>query len=196
VNHVGADLLWMLTFVAAGALLAVAHEKLTLSLLAVGVLLLAPMRALFARPIPYVEPRGRRPKTDGGFVRTGDFPALIAALKASGKNGSFWVVLIPGTESTDGSAANLQFSIEDNELGMDWVLIAQSNLELKHRFLALASVEGLKPREVERNGVKYIRVTGDRDWSNIGKTILEQMFKQDQLTKMQLIITGFQWKPI
>jgi hypothetical protein len=196
VKHVGGDLLWMVTFAAAGALLAVVHETLTPSLLAVGVLLWAPTRAFFVRPIPYARPPGRQSETDGAFVGSGDFPALIAALKAGGKNDSFWVVLIPGTEGTDGSAANLQFSIEDNELGMDWVLIAQSNLELKDRFLALASLEGLKPREIERNGVKYIRVTGDRDWSNIGKKILEQMFKQDQLAKMQLIITGFRWKPI
>jgi len=196
VNHVGADLLWMVTFAAAGAILAAVQEKPTLSSLAVVVLLVAPTRAFFARPIPYVRPPDRRSETDGGFVGTGDFPALIAALKASGKNGSFWVVLIPGTEKTDGSPANLQFSIEDNHLGMDWVLIARSNLDLKDRFLALASVEGLEPKEIKRNGVKYIRVTGDRDWSNIGKRILEQMFKQDQLTGMQLIITGFQWKSI
>lgn len=186
----------MLTFAAAGALAAAAQQKLTLPLLAVGALLLFPTRAFFARPIPYVEPPGRRSETDGEFVGSGDFPALIAALKASGRNGSFWVVLVPGTEKEDGFAANLQFSIEDNELGMDWVLMAKSNVGLKERFRALASLEGLKLRDVEQNGVKYIRATGDKDWPNIGKKILEQMFKQDQLTKMQLIFTGFQWKPI
>ena len=199
VSYLGADLIWILaTGIVFASILVVAHGRMTLSAALAIYVPLFLTRAFFVKPIPYEAPKpsGRRADTDGGFVGCSDFPALIAALKDSGRNGSFWVVLIPGTEKVDGLAANLQFSIEDDELGMDWVLIAQSNLELKGRFLRLASFEGLKPQEVEQNGVKYVRATGDKDWPNIGKKILEQMFDQDKLTKMPLIVTGFQWKPI
>ena len=160
--------------------------------LAIAVLVLAVFAAFFLiqrRAVP------DRLETDGGFVGTQDFPALFAALKATGKEGAFWVVLVPGTAKGDGYAANLQFSIEDNELGMDWVLIAQSNLELKENFVRIATAENLKVREVERNGVKYLRATGGRDWPSIGKKFLVHTFGEHRTAKMQLIITDFTWRP-
>jgi hypothetical protein len=133
-------------------------------------------------------------ETDGGFVSTTDFPALINALQETGTDGSFWVVLVPGTHGADGYAANLQFSIEANELGMDWVLLAESNRHLKYEFLAFCANEGLSVRELQSNGVKYVRATGAKAWPGIGEKLLLRMFGSDRTASMQLIVTGFEWR--
>ena len=137
----------------------------------------------------------RRAKASRAFVGIQDFSALIAALQAGGQDGSFWAALVPGTEQGDGCAANLQFSIENGELGMDWVLVAQSNIALKERFMRIAAEEGLEPREVEMNGVKYVRATGARDWARIGGRLLSEMFGEARTAKMPLVVTGFKWSP-
>lgn len=134
------------------------------------------------------------PEKDAGFVSTTDIPALIRALRETGTDDSFWVVRVPGTHGADGYAANLQFSIKANELGMDWVLLAESNRHLRHEFLAFCANEGLSVRELQRNGVKYVRATGAEAWPEIGEKLLLQMFGPNRTASMQLIISGFEWR--
>lgn len=133
-------------------------------------------------------------ETDGGFVSTRDFPALITALQETGKEDSFWVVRVPGTHGADGYAANLRFSIQANELGMDWDLRAESNRHLKDEFLAFCANEGLSVRELQSNGVKYVRATGARTWPQVGEKLLLQMFGADRSASMHLVIAGFEWR--
>lgn len=133
-------------------------------------------------------------ETDGGFVSTTDFRALIKALQETGTDGSRWVVLVPGTHGADGYTANLQFSIEANELGMDWVLLAESNRHLRYEFLAFCTSEGLSVRELQRDGVRYLRATGTQSWPEIGERLLLRMFEPDQTASMQLLIAGFEWR--
>jgi hypothetical protein len=102
--------------------------------------------------------------------------------------------MVPGTHGADGYAANLQFSIEANELGMDWVLAAESNRHLRYKFLAFCATEGLSVRELHRNGVKYLRATGTKAWPETGEKLLLRMFDPDQTSSMQLIIAGFEWR--
>jgi len=132
--------------------------------------------------------------TDGGFVSTKDFPALIRALEDTGTENSFWAVLVPGTHGADGYAANLQFSIEANELGMDWVLLAESNRHLREEFLTFCANEGLSVQALKRNGVKYVRATGAKTWPEIGEKLLLQLFGPDRTASMQLVIAGFEWR--
>ena len=133
-------------------------------------------------------------ETDGGFVSTADFPALIKSLRETGTDGSRWAVLVPGTHGADGYTANLQFSIEANELGMDWVLRAESNRHLRYEFLEFCRSEGLSVRELHSNGVKYLRATGTRSWPEIGERLLLRMFEPDQTASMQLLVAGFEWR--
>jgi hypothetical protein len=131
--------------------------------------------------------------TDGGFVTTRDFPALVSALKETGGPGSFWVVLVPGTAKADGYTANLQYSIEDGVVGLDWVLIAERNLEDKQRFLDVAHSAGAKIEEKEGNGVRYLRATGTPDLTGLGREILQRLYAVKPDDNLQLIVTGFKW---
>jgi hypothetical protein len=131
--------------------------------------------------------------TDRGFVRMQDFPALVSALRTTGTEGSFWVVLVSGTARDDGYTANLQYSIEDGVVGMDWVLIAARNVEDKQRFLDLVHAAGAKTYERQGNGVRYLRATAARDLSALGQEVLRQLYGVKSDDRLQLIITDFQW---
>jgi hypothetical protein len=131
--------------------------------------------------------------TDGGFVTTRDFAALYSALRSTGSNGSFWVVLIPGTARDDGYTANLQYSIEDGVAGLDWVLLAKRNSEDKEKFVAEARKAGAKVGEKEMNDVRYLRVTDAKDLVGLGQEVLVQLYGVKPTDRLQLIITDFQW---
>jgi hypothetical protein len=131
---------------------------------------------------------------DGGFVSTADFPALIRALRETGTEESFWLVRIPGTHGADGYAANLRFSIEANEVGMDWLLLAETNRHLRDEFVAFCGNEGLAVRAAQRNGVNYVRATGANTWPEIGEKLLLQLFGADRTASMQLVVGGFEWR--
>ena len=138
----------------------------------------------------------RRPilTTGGGFVTLGDFPALVSALQVTNAKGSFWVVLIPGTAKGDGYAANLQYSFEDGVVGLDWVLIAERNIDDKQRFLDFVRRAGSTTEEKEGNGVRYLRATGAKDITALGQNFLQQIYGVKPDDKLQLIIDGFEWQ--
>ncbi len=137
--------------------------------------------------------RGRG-STDGGFVTTQDFRALCDALRRSGKEGSFWVALVPGTAGADGCGANLQYSIEDGVLGADWVLVAERNIEDKGEFLGALQRAGARVTEKERNGVRYLRATGAPDLAQAGEDLLHRFYAVTPHHDLQLIISGFDWR--
>jgi len=138
----------------------------------------------------------RASETDGGLVTLQDLPNLVDALKTSGKNGSFFVLLIPGTAEDDGYDANLQFSIDNNEVGIDWVLIAKSNIKMKDNFMEISTNAGLSCKSNSGNNVVFLRATGNKDLARIGQDIIHKMFPDKIESKMKLIITGMKWDKI
>ena len=136
----------------------------------------------------------RHNNSDGGYVTISELPELIKALNASKTNGSFFVLLIPNTAESDGYNANLQYSIEDNEIGIDWVLIAKSNINNKDKFEEIIKNKGLNCKHLSGNNVDYIRATGNKNMEEIGKSLLQEMFSVTAETKFQLIITGMTWR--
>ena len=136
------------------------------------------------------------PTTDGGFVTVRDFPSLVSALQTSGSSGSFWVVLVPGTARADGYTANLQYSIEDGAVGLDWVLLAQQNIEDRERFMDYVRRAGASVQEKEANGVRYLRATGAANLIRVGQELLHGVYDVKPDDKLQLIITGFEWRKI
>ena len=136
----------------------------------------------------------RRGTSGGGSVTTRDFPDLCNALQQSGREGSFWAVLVPATAGADGYGANLQYSIEDGVLGADWVLLAERNVEDKDQFLAALQRAGARVTEKERNGVRYLRATGAPDLALAGEDLLHRVYAVNADDDMQLIMTGFEWR--
>ena len=155
---------------------------------AIGLLLLV----LFCVAVYLHLRRGRR--TGGRVAAARDFPDLCDALQRSGREGAFWVVLVPRTARADGYAANLQYSIEDGVPGMDWVLIAERNVEDKDQFLACLQRAGARVTEKERNAVRYLRATGLPDLAAAGQELLQRVYHVEPDDQLQLIVTGFDWR--
>jgi hypothetical protein len=129
--------------------------------------------------------------TDGGFVTVTDFPRLVDRLAKSGRDSAFWVVLVPDTARGDGLAANLQVSIERGVIGMDWVLIAQRNIEDRQKFVNFVTAQ--KPKELSENNVRYLRVETSDDLAALCAQFLKTTYGVTGVTRMRLIITGFSW---
>ena len=141
-------------------------------------------------PYAFAQPRN---ETDGGFVTVADFPRLVDRVAKTGKDGAFWVVLVPATARSDGFAANLQVSIERGVVGMDWVLIAQRNIEDRSKFVRLVTARKLRPKELNGNGVRYLRVETSEDLAALCAEVLKTTYGVTDATRMRLIITGFSW---
>jgi hypothetical protein len=135
----------------------------------------------------------RSGNTDGGFVTLQQLPILVDRIAATGKNGAFWVLLIPSTARADGFDANLQVSMERNGLGMDWVLLAQRNVEDRAKFEEIVRTQGLEARELVGNKVHYLRAEGSDHLAERCKAVLQEMYGVTDSTQMRLIITDFTW---
>ena len=75
-------------------------------------------------------------------VKVADVPAIFEKLRAAGKDGSFAALAF--TPPGEPEAVNIQFSIEDGRIGLDWVLIGPLNIRDKKRFAQFAEKLGYR----------------------------------------------------
>ena len=94
----------------------------------------------------------------------------------------------------DGEAVNLQYSIDGGVVGFDWVLISPRNVADKAKVSEIASTLGYQLEEHEMNNVHYLRVTGS-GISELGLRIIQDLYKIDPNTKLEMITEGFKWQP-
>src|SRR5215472_13847911 len=104
----------------------------------------------------------------------GDIPAIVAKL-ASLKDGSFAVFMFDSPLSPGSDAVNLQYSVEHGAVGLDWVLLGQTNIADKEKVAAFAAQLGHSMTEREMNNVHYLRVEG-RDLDKLGTSIIVEFY--------------------
>ncbi len=120
-------------------------------------------------------------------------PAVLNSLNSTGTNGSFVVFLVPGTAILDGYDANIQFSIEDDILGFDWVLLSQRNKTDKEKVSGVAKKFGLTCNEKSVNNVSYLRCIGKGDYSTLAKELLLKVYKISAGQQFPVIYESFSW---
>lgn len=123
-----------------------------------------------------------------------DFPALMAALKAAPAKDAFWVVLVPGTAREDGGLANLQYSVEDGAVGLDWVLNAKRNVEDRRLFEAFVAHRGGTIERRSGNGMEWLRAKGVTHLVQAGQDFLKSAYEVTPETQLGLELGGFKWK--
>jgi hypothetical protein len=126
-------------------------------------------------------------------VDANDIPEIISQLKRSADGGHFAVLMFVPPGSTDGAAVNLQYSMDAGIAGLDWVLISPRNVADKNKVREFASGLGFRFEEREMNKVHYLRVTGDHI-SELGVKIIQDFYKIDPHTKLEMITEGFTWQ--
>jgi hypothetical protein len=85
---------------------------------------------------------------------------------------------------------DLQFSIEDGRVGIDWVLLAPMNVNASDRVSAFFSAEDVPVRKLEMNNVSYMRVE-EGDPITLFQDSLVQVFRVTPDQHMTLISEGF-----
>lgn len=121
---------------------------------------------------------------------------VVQQLQDKGANESFVVLMFPPPKSLPGSddEINLQFSVDGDVLGLDWVLLGQRNVEDKLRLVQFIAGKGHTVTERERNDVHFLRVE-DGDIAELGIRIASEIYLLEPDAEMGLIVDGFEYDP-
>jgi len=129
-------------------------------------------------------------------VSIGQIPVVFDQLKAAHKDAS-WAALAfcsPAEPASRETAVNLQFSVENGAMGLDWVLLAPRNIADKDKIVAFIKERHYTVLERGGNGVRYLRVE-DGDLVQLGVQIVGEFYHLPKDSQMELIIDGFEWHP-
>ena len=120
-------------------------------------------------------------------------PAVFDRLKKDGKDESFAIFMFqPPNQPRPKDVINIQFSIEDGRVGLDWCLIGPSNIRDKEKFERCISMCGSKSQLREANQVKYLRVE-DGDLPLLCQKVICDLYEKKAHTKLEMVVEGFQW---
>ena len=126
----------------------------------------------------------------GPVIRVRDVPRAIAELRRKGGEHSFLVLMFdpPGRPGAD--AINLQLSIDNARLGLDWVLLSSANRADRPRVEALIRQHGHECREEGANDVHFLRVE-DGDLSELASAILTDLYGLKPEDRIDTVAEGF-----
>jgi len=122
-----------------------------------------------------------------------DIPGIVAKL-ATLKDGSFAVFMFNSPLSSGGDAVNLQYSVEHGAVGLDWVLLGQTNIADKEKIAAFAAQLGHTMTERVMNNVHYLRTEGPA-LDRLGTSIVVELYCIPPDAQLGLITEGFEWPP-
>lgn len=127
-------------------------------------------------------------------VRLADIPQIFDKLKSRGSDGSFAVFMFSdhGKLGEEGQV-NLQFSIENGSVGLDWVLIGPINIRDEERIFSFLKARGSTPSRLEENGVSYLR-TERGDLVQLCQHILKGLYGVKADEDIDLVPEGFSWE--
>ena len=134
--------------------------------------------------------RSRSSRQEPTVATRDQIPSIVSKLQQTGRDGSFVVFMfsIPGNH--DETLPNLQYSIENGQLGLDWVLLAPQNIQDETLVTDFVKRLGYTLSKHEINDVPYLRIEGD-SLEDLGLKILRDLYQLPADTKLQLIAEGF-----
>ena len=124
------------------------------------------------------------------YATRDQIPSIVSKLQRTGRDGSFVVIMfsIPGNH--DETLPNLQYSVENGQLGFDWVLLAPQNIKDENSITDFIKRLGYMPSKREMNAVRYLRVEG-HGVEDLGLKILRDFYHLPGDVKLELIVEGF-----
>ena len=120
-------------------------------------------------------------------------PDVFERLKQQGKNASFAVFMFqpPGKSNPD-DAVNIQFSIEDGHIGLDWCLLGSTNISDKDKLQRFITEQGYKAESKELNRVKYLRVE-QGDLPRLCQNVITKLYGMGRDVELDMVVEGFSW---
>ena len=130
-------------------------------------------------------------------VRVSQLPSVVEQLRTKGKHAS-WVVFMFYTPiasvSTDDQCINLQYSVDDDRVGLDFVLLGPRNIEDKKSLAKFIASKGHAVTEMELNEVCFLRVE-DGEVAALGVSIATEFYQLERGTEIGLLFRGFEYEP-
>ena len=120
-----------------------------------------------------------------------DAPRVVRMVREAGKDGAFAVLTFGknGAAPAEQDALNVQFSLENGRMGLDWVLVTPLNVAEETAVLAFFNREGRPVETRSRNGVSYLRVE-DGDLAALCEVLLGRVFGVTAEQKLALMAEG------
>ena len=142
----------------------------------------------------FLAPESNRDSGRDLTIRLRELPKLFRALKTTGMDESYAGTLVPPLSGRDPlECAYVQFSIENDRVGFDWVLESEQNRDDRGRFTDLARTLGYRLEEREQNGVRYLRVE-EGDLPRLAASVLEQLYGLTDRDTLTLQVEGFSYE--
>jgi hypothetical protein len=133
---------------------------------------------------------GKLRSGNGPTLRVRDVPQAIEQLRLQGRDSAILVFMFEPLAKPAVDAINLQLSIENGHLGLDWVLISPANVADRAKVEAFIRLRGHSIREIEGNGVHCLRVeTGDV--SALASAIIHDLYKLGPEATLDSVADGF-----
>lgn len=120
-------------------------------------------------------------------------PVVFDRLEKEGEDGSFAAFTFqpPGTSNRD-DAINIQFSIENGRIGLDWCLLGAANIRDKDKLERFITAQGYKARLQELNEVQYLRVE-EGDLTRLCQSVITGLYSLRPTAKLDMVVEGFSW---
>ena len=118
--------------------------------------------------------------------------SVVAELKAGEGDPRFAVFMFVSKVAKDNEYTNLQYSIENGVIGLDWVLLGDRNIRDMEKVKAFASRNGHIFNDRVMNDVEYLRVEGE-GLAELGIKLLIEGYQIGPDDKVKLYAEGFEW---
>lgn len=117
-----------------------------------------------------------------------EIPSIVAALERKSFDGAFVVFLFTLPGNNDELLPNLQYSMENRRVGLDWVLEAPQNIKDETAVADFIKLNGYTISK-DMEDVHYLRVEGE-GIDQLGVKILRDFYHLPPDTKLELIVDG------
>ena len=136
--------------------------------------------------------KGRIGVVNESTIRVLDIPSVFSQLRATGSDGSFAVFIPTPEQCGSEEPVNIQFSIENGSIGLDWALVSAANIRDQEKFKEVMRKSRFHYRESEMNDVRYLR-TEDQNSDDLCVVLLSEIYGLSDQDPIGLIVESFQW---
>ena len=147
-----------------------------------------------SRPPDPREVYPRPPEPTYPRIVLAELPKVVQALCQGTGDPRYAVLMFVPQGSEDGEYVNLQYSLEEGVLGLDWVLLGGRNRRDRAAVKAHAAALGHPFARRRENDVSFLRVEGE-GLVALGQSLLSTLYHLDQSDQVELLAEGFAWPP-
>jgi hypothetical protein len=126
------------------------------------------------------------------LVSIREVPAVLKALQHGEGDSRFAVFMFIPKGRSEGDYLNLQYSVENGVIGLDWVLLGEGNIQDQGMVQEFVKRHGHKLVKCSTNEVEYLRVEGV-GLAELGMKLMVELYQFGLDEKVKLYVEGFEW---